>query len=286
MLRVVLNRLTPCIEDLLSEEQAGFRAGRSTVDQIFNIRTLTEHYGDHQRPIYNNFIDFRKAFDRVWHAALWKMMCKCGLSATIITLIEFLYQQSENAVRVGTTVRSWFHATVGVRQGCILSPSLLNIFLEELVSRSLEGFAGSISIGGRIITDLRFADDIDLVAGSQEEMQDLTGRLASTSKSYGMKISTEKSKLLVTGASKGLSASIAIDGKQLEQVGEFKYLGSTITDDQRSIKEVRSRIAAASAAVARLVTIWRDRNISIGSKFRLLNAIVLSILLYACQSWT
>ena len=117
------------------------------------------------------------------------------------------------------------------------------------------------------------------MAGSEEELQDLTGRLASTSKSYGMEISTEKSKLLVTGASRGLSASIAIDGKQLEQVDEFKYLGSTITDDQRSIKEVRSRIAAASAAVARLVTIWRDRNISTGSKLRLLNAIVLSIFL-------
>ena len=63
MLRVLLNRLTPCIEDLLSEEQARFRASRSTVDQIFNIRTLAEHYGDHQRPIYNIFIDFRKAFD-------------------------------------------------------------------------------------------------------------------------------------------------------------------------------------------------------------------------------
>ena len=124
------------------------------------------------------------------------------------------------------------------------------------------------------------------MVGSEEELQDLTGRLASTSKSYGMEISTEKSKLLVTGASGGLSGSIAIDGKQLEQVGEFKYLDSTITDDQRSTQEVRSRIAAASAAVARLVTIWRDRNISIGSKLRLLNAIVLSIFLYACQSWT
>ena len=85
MLRVLLNRLTLCIEDLLSEEQAGFRAGRSTVDQIFNIRTLAERYGDHQRPIYNSFIDFRKAFDRVWHATLWKIMRKCGLSPNIIT---------------------------------------------------------------------------------------------------------------------------------------------------------------------------------------------------------
>ena len=71
MLKVILNRLKPLAEEILAEEQAGFRAGRSTTEQIFNLRILCEKYLQHQQNLYHVFIDFKKAFDRVWHAALW-----------------------------------------------------------------------------------------------------------------------------------------------------------------------------------------------------------------------
>ena len=69
MLKVILNRLKPQAEKIIAEEQAGFRAGRSTTEQIFNPRILCEKYL-HQQDLYHVFIDFKKAFDRVWHAAL------------------------------------------------------------------------------------------------------------------------------------------------------------------------------------------------------------------------
>ena len=213
-------------------------------------------------------------------------MRRLGLSPTAITLIESLYKQSESAVRVGQTVSSWFQSTVGVRQGCILSPSLFNVFLEELVSRALENFTGSISIGGRALCNLRFADDIDLMAGSKDELQDLTNRIVNASTCLGMEISTEKSKILITGASQDLSANILINREQLEEVDEFKYLGSIITNDQRCRREVLSRIASGSDALARLAPIWRDKNITLKSKLRLLESVILSIFLYACQTWT
>ena len=70
MLKVILNRLKPQAEEIIAEEQAGFRAGRSTTEQIFNLRILCEKYLQHQQNLYHVFIDFKKAFDRVWHAAL------------------------------------------------------------------------------------------------------------------------------------------------------------------------------------------------------------------------
>ena len=71
MLKIILNRLKPQAEKIIAEEQAGFRAGRSTTEQIFILRILCEKYLQHQQDLYHVFIDFKKAFDRVWHATLW-----------------------------------------------------------------------------------------------------------------------------------------------------------------------------------------------------------------------
>ena len=70
MLKIILNRLKPQVEKIIAEEQAVFRAGRSTTEQIFNLRIFREKYFQHQQDLYHVFIDFKKAFDRVWHAAL------------------------------------------------------------------------------------------------------------------------------------------------------------------------------------------------------------------------
>ena len=74
MLKIILNRLKPQAEKIIVEEQAGFRAGRSTTEQIFNLPILCEKYLQHQQDLYHVFIDFKKAFDTVWHAALWETM--------------------------------------------------------------------------------------------------------------------------------------------------------------------------------------------------------------------
>lgn len=84
MLKVLLNRLKPQAEEIIAEEQAGFRAGRSTTEQIFNLRVLCEKHLQHQQDLYHVFIDFKKAFDRVWHAALWATMRYYNISSNLI----------------------------------------------------------------------------------------------------------------------------------------------------------------------------------------------------------
>ncbi|KAK3849655.1 hypothetical protein Pcinc_043594 [Petrolisthes cinctipes] len=79
MLRIILDRLKPQAENIIAEEQAGFRKGRSTIEQIFNLRLLCEKHLQHQRELYHVFIDFKKAFDRVWHDALWATMKKFNM---------------------------------------------------------------------------------------------------------------------------------------------------------------------------------------------------------------
>ena len=94
MLKIILNRLTTQAENIIAEEQAGFRAGRSTTEQIFNVRILCQEYLQHQQGLYHVFIDFKKDFDRVWHAALWATMKKYNISTSLIRVIKNPYSKA------------------------------------------------------------------------------------------------------------------------------------------------------------------------------------------------
>ena len=131
MLKIILNRLKPQAEKIIAEEQAGFRAGRSTTEQIFNPCILSEKYLQHQQDLYHVFIDFKKAFDRVWNAALWATMKEHNISTNLIEVIKNLYNKATTAVLFNSRRGDWFRTIVGVRQGCLLSPTLFNIFLEK-----------------------------------------------------------------------------------------------------------------------------------------------------------
>ena len=98
MLKIILNRLKPQTEKIIAEEEAGFRAGRSTTEQNFNPRILCEKYLQHQQYFYHVFIEFKKAFDRVWHAALWTTMKKYNTSTNLTQVIKNLYNKATSAV--------------------------------------------------------------------------------------------------------------------------------------------------------------------------------------------
>ena len=97
MLKIILNRLKPQAEKIIAEKQAGLRAGRSTTEQIFNLRIHCEKYLQHQQDLYHVFIDFKKACDRVWNAALWATMKKY-ISTNLIQVIKNLFNKATSAV--------------------------------------------------------------------------------------------------------------------------------------------------------------------------------------------
>ena len=118
----------------------------------------------HQQNLYHVFIDFKKTFGRVWHAALWAIMRKYNISANLVRTNEQLYDKATSAVQMNGSVGDWFRTTVGVRQGCLLSPTLFNIFLERIMSDALEEHDGKVSIGVRNITNLDFVVGKDALA--------------------------------------------------------------------------------------------------------------------------
>ena len=112
-------------------------------------------------------------FDRVWHAGLWATIKKYNIGTNLIQVIKNLYNKATSAVLFNSSIGDWFRTTVGVREGCLHSPTLFNIFLERIMTDAIEDHEGIVSIGGKTITNLRFADDIDDLAGEEEELANL-----------------------------------------------------------------------------------------------------------------
>ena len=108
MLKIILNRLKPRAEEIITEEQAGFRAGRSTTEQIFSLRILSEKYPQHQQDLYHVFIDFKKAFDRVWYAALLATMKKYNINTNLIQVIKNFCNKATSAVLFNSSIGDWF----------------------------------------------------------------------------------------------------------------------------------------------------------------------------------
>ena len=251
---------------MIAEAQPGFRARRRTTGT--NIQSQ-----DPPREIpaasveYHVFIDFKKAFDRVWHGALWATMRKYNINASIIRAIENLYDKAQSSVLFNGS-----------------TPTPFNIFLKRIMCETLDDHEGSISIGGRFITNFCFADDIVVNAEEEEEAGVLIDRLDRTNTKYKMEIGPDKTKVM-TNNPNGFQRGIKIKGQRLEEVENLKYLG-VIISNEGSKPEILSRIAQTTAAPSKLKIMWRDKNISLASKVKLMRTLILFTLLYACESCT
>ena len=206
-----------------------------------------------------------------------------NINTNLINAIQNVYDKATSAVCFNGSTGDWFRTTVGVRQGCLLSPTLFNIVLERVMADAPGDHKSTVSIGGRTISNLRFADDIDGLAGSELEFANLVERLDKTSIAYGMQISAEKTKLMINNIN-GISSNIRVNGERQETVQSFKYLGAIVTDEG-SMSEIRSRIAQTIAALSKLKIIWDDKNIDLSPKIRLLRSLIMSIFVYSCETW-
>ena len=149
-------------------------------------------------------------------------------------MIQNIYDKATSAVYLNNNIGDWFRTTVGVRQGCVLTPTLFNIFLERIMTDALNDHEGTIRIGGRKITNLRFAGDIDGLAGREEELTDLVECLDKASTAFNDP--SEKTKLM-TNNTNGISTDIRVNSGKLDCVNRFKYLGAIIADEGRKPKK-------------------------------------------------
>ena len=188
MLKILEARLQQYVNQEISNVQAGFRKGRGTRGQIANICWIIGKARELQKYIYFCFFDYAKAFDCVDHNKLWKILKEMEIPDHLSCLLRNLYSGQEPTVRTGNRTTDWFQIEKGVRQGCILSPCLFNLYAEYVMQNArLDEVQAEIKIVGRNINNLRYADDTTLMAESEEELKSLLMKVKEESEKAGLK---------------------------------------------------------------------------------------------------
>lgn len=285
LLYILQSRLESFIGWQISPAQAGFVKGRGTREQILNLRQIIEKAREHYFPVYICFVDYSKAFDNVKWPKLWEILHSMGVPYHLIFLIQKLYMSNSAQVRIDGNLSNQMATRKGVRQGCVLSPMLFNIYSEFVMRHVLDNWHGGITIGGSKISNLRFADDTTLIAASQEELLALLSNLEQHSAAYGLSINYNKTKVMIVDREHNNYPEMKSVGR-CQVVQSFVYLGSLIENSGGCENEIRRRIQQARAAMTKLTKIWRDNNITRSTKMSLVQTLVFSIFLYASETWT
>jgi hypothetical protein len=301
--RVILPRLQSLAERILPESQCGFRASRSTIDMVFSVKQLQEKCIEQSRPLYMVFVDLTKAFDYVSRSGLFIILQRLGCPPKLLSIVREFHCNMKSTVQFDGSRSNEFPIECGVKQGCVLAPTLFGIFFSALLRRAFPADSGVLlhsrstgklfnlarlraksKIRRVLIRELLYADDAAFVAHTEAELQALCSAFAAACKEFGMTISLKKTVVMAQPAS--LSPVILIDGSKLEVVDKFTYLGSTVSNSNSLDPELDIRIGKASSTFGRLAErVWKNSKLSLQLKVRVYHACILSILLYASESW-
>lgn len=230
---ILVDRMRRITDGMIGDEQGGFRAGRGCVDQVFAVRQLTEKARERGQKVYAGFMDLEKAYDRVDREALWKVLRMYDVSGKLLNGVKSFYEGSSACVRVRGSLSEWFGIDSGVRQGCVMSPWLFNIYMDGVMKevRPRVGSSGVRLIKGVnewTLSDLLYADDLVLVGENESELKLMIESFDKVCIRRGMRVNADKSKVMVFGGEDGSVCDIRIGGVRLEQVQSFKYLGSVL----------------------------------------------------------
>ena len=235
-----------------------------------------------QKHLHDSNIKFC-LFDCVDHNKLWKILKEMGIPDHLTCLLRNLYAGQEATVRTGHGTTDWSQRGKGVRQGCVLSPCLFKFYAEYIMRNAgLEEAQAGIKIAGRNINNLRYADDTTLIAENKEELKSLLLKVKGESEKVGLKLNIQKTKIMASGA----ITSWQIDGKTVETVSGFVFMGSKITADGDCSHEIKRCSLLGSKVMTNLDSILKSRDITLPTKVRLVKAMVFRVVMYGCESWT
>lgn len=276
--------------NIIDDNQFGFRKNKSTVDCIFILQAIINKQLCRKRKLYCTFIDFKKAFDLVYRNGIWFKLCELGASLNFVKSVKAMYNSVKVYVKSMGRASECFDSLVGVKQGEPMSPLLFILFLNDL-SNELDIDSNIGNINEDIIDlfqkfILLFADDTVLLSESLSELQILLNKLAVYCKKWNITVNTEKTKAMLFKCSNRPEVfDIFYDNVRLEAVDSFIYLGVCLSSNGSFYKAQRQLADQASKALYSLKSLFDKSSLIIEDKLKLFDALVLPIMNYASEVW-
>ena len=276
----------------IAEEQGGFRSGYSTMDNIFVLYAVVQKYLLRKSgKVYVCFVDFRKAFDTINRNILWNVLRKNGIGGRMLHCLQSMYESVNACVRGGAEhLSNFFECPLGVRQGCVLSPTLFSFLINELALEVAQNGDFGIQLTPDVvqILILLFADDVVLTSFCAAGLQRQINCLKTFADNFSMSVNLSKTKVIVFRKGGFLAANERwkYGNEKLEVVNSYKYLGLHFTTKlslNSSVQELATK--AKSRTVQILRCLWRLGNAPRDVFFKLFDAQVTPVLLYGAEIW-
>ena len=283
MLKIIQDRFQQYVNWELPDVQVGFRKGRRTRDQIANICWIIEKKQENSRRISTSAsLTTLKPLTVCIHNNLWNILKDMGIPDHLTCLLKNLYAGQEATVRTGHGTTDCFKIGKRLCQGCILSPCLFNLYAEYILwNTGLDEAQAGNKTGRRNINNLRYADDTTLTdikwRGTKEPFDE------SERGEWNSWFKTQHSKHKDHGI--GPITSWQVDGKMMEIVTGFIFLGTKITTDGDCIHEIKRCLLFGRKVMTKL-NILKSRDITLLTKVHIVKAMVFPVGMYVCEPWT
>lgn len=277
-------RLTTWVEvnNKLNEFQAGFRPKYSTIDNIYNLSSIIQLKFHQGKKVYAFFVDFKAAFDCVPRQALFYKLSKIGVSTKFLRLLSEIYKGTFSAVWYGEDLSAYFETYSGVKQGCLISPLLFALFLDDLHDE----LEGGLIIDGVKIRILLYADDIVILADNPTVLQRMITNLERYCKEWNMTVNMDKSEIVVFRQGGKLASNEAwkFNNLPVKISNSYTYLGVKFTSKMSFTSHIEERTNKAKTSIyGAWEKLLKDDNASVQVKIAMFKSAIRSIQCYAGQ---
>ena len=285
---ILNNRLEKFLvgRNIIKPHQIGFRKGARTADHLFIIKTLIEKSLKTKRNLFICFIDFEKAYDSVWHKALILKLLRHGIADRFTNIMQNIYSCSQSCVKLGGTLGPEFVCSKGVRQGDVLSPSLFNIFVNDIPD-VIKETNNTPCLGDQPIGCLLYADDLVIMSHELEDLQKKLFDLQDYCNRWHLKVNTKKTKIIRVGKGNhhNLVKKITINDEPIDFVNSHPYLGIAISSDGKMDAAQRDVRYKALKAIFKIRSVMSGCDLTPKLNLQLFDKLIKPICLYGSEIW-
>ena len=280
---MIKSRLEHTINEckMIGDYQIGFKKGSRTADNVFLLKGIIDKYVQKGKKMFACFVDYKKAYDNVWRDGLYYKLLKSGIKPSMVRIIRSMYRRTQQGFKINGSVTKPFNSYRGVRQGCVLSPLLFNLFINDL-PHIFDKSCKPILLKDTHINCLMYADDIVIMSETEEGLKNSLNKLVIYNEKWHLEVNHKKTKTMIFQARTLKKLNIVKNKQPIEDVKQFKYLGNIITSTgnfNQNDKYLKLKGQRASFQVMKTLGTYMKPSKSI----RLFEKVIEPILLYNCE---